>query len=54
MLIKGPIAFQASLDDGLTVTTFARDKVHDVPDDVGKMAIKHFKAKEVKRGKGKE
>ena len=48
MLIKCDHHIEASLDDGLTVTTFAPGDKIDVPDWVGEMAIKHYGAEEVK------
>lgn len=47
MRIKTDALFQASLDDGLTTTTFVAGE-HEVPDWVGAMAIKHYGAKEIK------
>lgn len=47
MLIKCDKKFDASLDDGLTVTSFLPGE-HDVPDWVGEMAIKHFDATKIK------
>lgn len=38
----------ASLDDGLTVTTFPPHQEHDVPEWVGAVAVQLFGAKEVK------
>ena len=48
MLIKCDHHIEASLDDGLTVTSFDPGSAVDVPEWVGKMAIKHYGAEEVK------
>lgn len=47
MFIKCEQHFEASLDDGLTVTHFEPGE-HDVPDWVGEMAIKHHDAAKIK------
>lgn len=51
MIVKCDQYIQASLDDGLTVTTFEPGGAVDVPDWVGKMAIEHYGAEEVKPAK---
>ena len=51
MIIKCDKHIEASLDDGLTVTTFAPGDKIDVPDWVGEMAVKHYGAVEVKAAK---
>ena len=48
MIIKCDSHIEASLDDGLTVTVFEPGDAIEVPDAVGKMAIKHYGAEEVK------
>ncbi len=48
MFIKTEQTFKASLDDGLTVTTFGLGE-HDVPDWVGEYAIKNHEAKKIKQ-----
>lgn len=48
MIIKCDVPIQASTDDGLTVTTFEPGEAIEVPESVGKMAIKHYGAEEVK------
>ena len=48
MIIKCSEYFEASMDDGLTVTGFAPGDKIDVPAWVGEMAIKHHGAEEVK------
>lgn len=45
MRIISEKTFQASLDDGLTVTTFPSGIEHDVPALVGGMAVEHYGAK---------
>lgn len=54
MFIKCDHHIAASLDDGLTVTTFEPGNAVEVPDLVGKMAIKHYGAEEVKPAKKTE
>lgn len=51
MIIKCDKHIEASLDDGLTVTTFEPGDKIDVPDWVGEMAVKHYGAVEVKAAK---
>lgn len=51
MIIKCDKHIEASLDDGLTVTTFEPGDKIDVPDWVGETAIKHYGAVEVKAAK---
>lgn len=51
MIIKCDSHIEASMDDGLTVTTFEPGDKIDVPDWVGEMAIKHYDAVEVKASK---
>ena len=54
MIIKCENYIEASLDDGLTVTTFEPGDKIDVPDWVGEMAVKHYGAvivEQKKRGK---
>lgn len=51
MFVKCDQRIQASLDDGLTVTTFEPGEAIEVPDWVGKMAVKHYGAVEVKKPK---
>lgn len=51
MIIKCDVPIQASLDDGLTVTTFEPGETIEVPESVGEMAIKHYGAEEVKPAK---
>lgn len=51
MLIKCDHHIEASLDDGLTVTSFEPGSAVEVPEWVGKMAIKHHGAEEVKKPK---
>jgi hypothetical protein len=51
MIIKCDRHIQASLDKGLTVTTFDPGEAVEVPESVGKMAIKHYGAEEVKPAK---
>lgn len=47
MYVKCDKEFKASLDDGVTTTTFAANQIHYVPDWVGKVAIKHYGAKRI-------
>lgn len=51
MIIKCDKHIEASIDDGLTVTVFEPGDAIEVPDAVGKMAIKHYGAEEVKPAK---
>lgn len=54
MIIKCDQHIEASLDDGLTVTTFEPGDKITVPDWVGEMAVKHCGAvivEQKKRGK---
>lgn len=51
MFIKCDQHIEASLDEGLTVTTFEPGEDVEVPEWVGKMAIKHYGAEEVKPAK---
>jgi len=53
MKIKCVESFGVSLDGGSTVTTFEPGE-HDVPDIVGQMAMKHYKAEEIKPEKPKK
>jgi hypothetical protein len=48
MIIKCETPIEASLDDGLTVTTFGPGDKIEVPDWVGKMDIQHYGAVEVR------
>ena len=48
MLIKTTKSFQVSLDDGLTVKTYLPGE-HNVQERVGKLAINHYGAKEIKK-----
>ena len=48
MIVKCESPIPASIDDGLTVTTFPPGDAVEVPDWVGEMAKKHYGAEEVK------
>ena len=48
MFVKCDVQIQASIDDGLTVTTWEPGESVEVPDWVGEMAIKNLGAKKVK------
>ena len=51
MFVKCDVQIQASIDDGLTVTTWEPGESVEVPDWVGEMAVKHYGAVDVPAAK---